>query len=339
VAAVSAISAGNVEPNSQEPLMIRIPPLLSPLHAVGARVGAHFAFAPRVAGSAFGIAALLFGAATAHAQAVYPTPDAAANAFVDALSTNDNGAMQHVLGKDFTRFIPTKDVGEDDIYEFLGAWSAGHQIVDDPTPLNGHASKHLSVGTSGWTLPIPLVEVSKGWRFDPAAGRDEIMTRRIGRNERAAMLTSLAYLDAQRDYQGLTQHYALHILSTPGKHDGLYWPSAPGEAESPLGPLAATMPHNASVTKEGYHGYHFRILSAQGPHAKGGSQNYVEDGTMTKGYALVAWPAEYGKSGVMSFIVNQDGQIYQKNLGPQSAHAAAALKSFDPDSTWEAVQP
>jgi hypothetical protein len=119
----------------------------------------------------------------------------------------------------------------------------------------------------------------------------------------------------------------------------LYWPSAPGEAESPLGPLAATMSHTGTISKEGYHGYHFRILSAQGPHAKGGSRNYVENGTMTKGYGLVAWPAEYGKTGVMSFMVNQDGQIYQKNLGPQSARAAAALKSFDPDSSWEAVQP
>lgn len=297
--------------------------------------------APRLASTTLGLglAALLVGAATAHAQAVYPTPEAAANAFADALASNDNAAMQHILGKDFTRFIPTKDVGEDDIYEFLGAWSAGHQIVDDPAPLNGHASKHLSVGTSGWTLPIPLVEASKGWRFDPAAARDEIATRRIGRNERAAMLTSLAYLDAQRDYQGLTQHYAQRILSSPGQHDGLYWPSAQGEQESPLGPLAAAMQHTGNISKEGYHGYHFRILSAQGPHAKGGSQNYVESGAMTKGYGLVAWPAEYGKTGVMSFIVNQDGQLYQKNLGPQSAHAAAALKSFDPDSSWEAVQP
>ena len=311
------------------------------IHTFGARFAGAFArpLVPRLAGSVLGLAALLAGAATAHAQAVYPTPEAAVNAFVDALSSNDNAAMRQILGKDFTRFIPTRDVGEDDIYEFLGAWSAGHRIVDDPAPLDGHASKHLSVGTSGWTLPIPLVETSHGWRFDPAAGHDEILTRRIGRNEHAAMLTSLAYLDAQRDYHGLTRHYAQHILSTPGQHDGLYWPSAPGEAESPLGPLAATMPHTATVSQEGYHGYHFRILSAQGPHAKGGSQNYVENGAMTKGYGLVAWPAEYGKTGVMSFIVNQDGQIYQKNLGPQSAHAAAALKSFDPDASWEAVQP
>jgi hypothetical protein len=340
VAAASVTSAGNVEPISQEPLMIRI----HTFQTVGARLAdtlprAFGALKPHFAGSALGLAALMLGASAAHAQAVYPTAEAAASAFVNALSSNDDTAMQHVLGNDFTHFIPTKNVGEDDIYEFLGAWAAGHQIVDDPAPLNGRASKHLSVGNSGWTLPIPLVQAANGWRFDPAAGRDEIMTRRIGRNERAAMLTSLAYLDAQRDYQALTQHYAQHILSTPGQHDGLYWPTAEGEPASPLGPLAAAMPHGGSVSKEGYHGYHFRILSAQGPHAKGGSQNYIENGTMTKGYGLIAWPAEYGKTGVMSFIVNQDGQIYQKNLGPQSARTATALKSFDPDPSWEAVQP
>lgn len=314
-------------------------------HILGARLADvlvptfSLALGPRRAGTALALATLLLGASAAHAQAVYRTPDAAADAFVDALARNDHAAMQHVLGKDFGRFIPTKDVGEQDVYDFLGAWSAGHQIVDDPAPADAHVSKHLQVGTSGWSLPIPLVQTSKGWRFDPVAGRDEIATRRIGRNERAAMQTSLAYLDAQRDYQGLTRHYAQRILSTPGQHDGLYWPSAPGEAESPLGPLAAAMPHTESVSKEGYHGYHFRILTAQGPHAQGGRQNYVENGTLTKGYGLVAWPAAYGKTGVMSFIVNQDGQIYQKDLGPQSARAAAALKSFDPDSSWEAVQP
>jgi hypothetical protein len=292
-----------------------------------------------LAGATMVLSAVLLNATAAHAQAVYPTPDAAVNAFVDALSRNDQDAMKHVLGNDFTRFIPTKNLGEDDIYEFLGAWSQGHEIVDDPSPLNGRPSKHLSVGTSGWTMPIPLVQASHGWRFDPVAASDEILTRRIGRNEHAALMTSLAYLDAQRDYQTLTQHYAQRIISTPGQRDGLYWPAAPGEAGSPLGPLAATMTHTEAVTREGYHGYHFRILTAQGAHAKGGTQNYVEDGKMTRGYGLVAWPAEYGKTGVMSFIVNQDGQVYQKNLGPKSATAAAALRTFDPDPSWQPVQP
>lgn len=281
---------------------------------------------------------LLLGTTAAHAQAVYPTADAAANAFVDALARNDEDALKHVLGNDFHRFIPAEGIGEDDIYQFLGAWSKGHQIVEDPVKNNGRATAHLAVGDSGWTLPIPLVQAAHGWRFDPPAAQDEMLTRRIGRNERAAILTSLAYLDAQYDYHNLTQHYAQRFVSTPGQHDGLYWITAPGETESPLGPLAATMP-NGTLPTEAYHGYHYRILTAQGAHAKGGAQNYVENGVLSKGFGLIASPAEYGKTGVMSFIVNQEGQVYQKNLGPQTARAAAAIKSFDPDDSWQPVQP
>jgi hypothetical protein len=281
---------------------------------------------------------LLLGTSAAHAQAVYPTADAAASAFVDALARNDEDALKHVLGNDFHRFIPAEGIGEDDIYQFLGAWSKGHQIVEDPVKNKGRATAHLAVGDSGWTLPIPLVQAAHGWRFDPPAAQDEMLTRRIGRNERAAILTSLAYLDAQYDYHNLTQHYAQRFVSTQGQHDGLYWVTAPGETESPLGPLAATMP-NGTLPTEAYHGYHYRILTAQGPHAKGGAQNYVENGVLSKGFGLIASPAEYGKTGVMSFIVNQEGQVYQKNLGPQTARAAAAVKSFDPDDSWQAVQP
>jgi hypothetical protein len=280
------------------------------------------------------------GAGVASAQAVYATPDAAAEAFENALATNDHDAMKHVLGNDFQRFIPTKDIGEEDIYDFLGAWSKGHQIVPDATPVAGKASAHLAVGDSGWTLPIPIVQNASGWRFDPREGASELLTRRIGRNERAAMLSSLAYVDAQNDYRKLTQHYAQRIVSTPGTHDGLYWPVEPGEAESPLGPLAETMPHDSKVTpQEGYHGYHFRILTAQGAHADGGARSYIENGQLANGFALVAWPAQYGKTGVMSFIVNQDGKLYQKDLGPNGARTAAALKTFNPDSSWQLTKP
>ncbi|MFM0740237.1 DUF2950 domain-containing protein [Paraburkholderia xenovorans] len=281
---------------------------------------------------------LLLGTSPAHAQAVYPSADDAANAFVDALARNDESALKHVLGNDFHRFVPTEGIGQDDIYEFLGAWSKGHRIVEDPVQGKGRATAHLSVGDNGWTLPIPLVQAAHGWRFDMPAAQDEMLTRRIGRNERAAILTSLAYVDAQNDYRNLTRHYAQRFVSTPGQHDGLYWATAPGEAESPLGPLAATMP-NGTLPKEAYHGYHYRILSAQGSHAKGGAQNYVENGVLGKGFGLIASPAEYGKTGVMSFIVNQDGQVYQKNLGPQTARTAAAIRAFDPDDSWQATQP
>ncbi|MDR8395023.1 DUF2950 domain-containing protein [Paraburkholderia sp. USG1] len=281
---------------------------------------------------------LLISTIPAHAQAVYPSANDAANAFVEALARNDEDALKHVLGSDFQRFIPTEGIGEDDIYQFLGEWSKNHQIVEDPTADRGRVTAHLTVGYSGWNLPIPLVQAGNGWRFDLPAARDEMLTRRIGRNERAAILTSLAYLDAQYDYRNLTQHYAQRFVSTPGQHDGLYWATAPGEAESPFGPLAATMP-TGMQPQEAYHGYHYRILAAQGPHAKGGAQNYLENGVLTKGFGLIASPAEYGKTGVMSFIVNQEGQVYQKNLGPQTTQAAAEIRSFDPDSGWQAVQP
>lgn len=284
------------------------------------------------------VVALAAAAQPAAAQAVYPTADDAANAFANALATSDHPAMEKVLGKNYGRYIPTSNIGEDDIYEFLGQWAKGHQIVDDASPRNGHKSAHLQVGTDGWTLPIPIIETKRGWQFDAPGATDEMLTRRIGRNERSAILTSLAYVDAQNDYHKLKQHYAEKFLSTPGQQDGLYWPTAPGEPESPLGPLAATMPHQIAPG-EAYYGYHYRILTAQGAHADGGAESYVQDGTLSKGFGLIAWPAEYGKTGVMSFIVNQNGQVYEKNLGPQTARAATAVTSFNPDSSWQATQP
>lgn len=283
--------------------------------------------------------ALLAVAPGASAQAIYPAPEVAANAFVNALAASDEDSMKHVLGPNYRQLIPAQDVGEDDIYDFLGAWAQGHKIVLKERPDKGRRTARLAVGNSDWTLPIPLVQTSRGWQFDTAAASDELLTRRLGRNERAAMMSSLAYLDAQRDYHTLTGHYAKRLVSTPGQRDGLYWPVRPGEPESPLGPLAAAMLQSATFSRDGYHGYHYRILTAQGLHAKDGPSNYVTNGEMTKGYALVAWPVRYGTTGVMSFIVNQDGQLYQRNLGAQTARIAATLQSFDPAPSWAPVKP
>jgi hypothetical protein len=277
-------------------------------------------------------------ASLAHAQAVYPTPEAAAQALTDAIAGNDETAIAKVLGRDHARYVPTDSIGEQDIYQYLGAWSQGHRIVEDETPLNGRQSAHIEAGASGWTLPIPLVKVGNGWRFDMAAARDELQTRRIGRNERSAMQVALAVVDAQNDYYKLMNHYGQRFVSTPGTHDGLYWNTAPGEPDSPLGPLAAAMPNKATATG-GFYGYHYRILTAQGAQAKGGAKNYMRDGKLTGGFGLIAWPAKYGETGVMSFMTDQDGQIYEKNLGPKSASVASAIKSFDPDSSWKPVTP
>lgn len=282
---------------------------------------------------------LVAGVPGARAQAVFPTPEAGASAFVDALATNDDAAMQRVLGSDFRRFIPAHDVSQDDVYRFLGAWSQSHEIVTEPSSGQNPAVAHVAVGTNGWTLPIPLVKTQRGWRFDPGAGRDELLTRRIGRNERAAMQTSLAYLDAQHDYRALTHHYAQRLVSRPGQRDGLYWPATQGETPSPLGPLAIAMQQGNGAPAGGYHGYRYRILTSQGVHANGGRKSYERDGVLVDGCSLVAWPVSYGATGVMTFLVNDEGQLYQKNLGPQTARIASRLGSFDPDGSWSPVKP
>jgi hypothetical protein len=214
-------------------------------------------------------------------------------------------------------------------------YDAKHQIN---TPAAGKAV--LAVGDEGWTLPIPLTQDGSVWRFDMDAAANEIAIRRIGRNELDVIQTALAYYDAQKDYaskdrngDGLLE-YAQKIVSTDGQKDGLYWPDD-GTDPSPLGPLLA----ERSPDDPPYHGYRYRILTAQGPHARGGQKDYVIGGRMTGGFALIAWPAVYGDTGIISFIVNHDGKVYQKDLGDNTETAAAAITVFDPDDTWTEAKP
>lgn len=264
------------------------------------------------------------------AQRAYPTPEAAAQAFVDAVSRVDAAALGTVLGPDWRRFVPPAGIDAEDVYTFLGAWAKRHQVI-----LENPGKAVLAAGEGDWTLPVPIVKTAAGWRFDPRAGADAMRSRRIGRNELAAMQAALAYFDAQKEYaqkdrdgNGVLE-YAQKFASSPGKHDGLYWPDAAGQDESPLGPLYA--PRTAG---EGYHGYHFKILKAQGKDAPGGAYDYVIGGRMRGGFALVAWPVRYGETGVMSFLVSHDGIVYEKDLGPGSDAAARALTRFDPDPGW-----
>jgi len=284
---------------------------------------------------AAGIAvALSLASGPLFAQHAYPTPDAAAQAFVDAVTRSDPAALGVVLGPDWKRFVPAGGVDVDDVYDFLGAWARQHKIV-----LETPGKAMLAVGDSDWTLPVPIMKNAAGWRFDPHAGADLMRSRRIGRNELAAMQAALAYFDAQKEYaqkdrdnNGVLE-YAQKFVSSPGKHDGLYWPDAAGQDESPLGPL-----YSGQKTSEGYHGYHFRILKAQGKDARGGAYDYVIGGRMRGGFALVAWPTHYGETGVMSFIVSHDGTLYEKNLGPNTDAEARALTRFNPDSSWRKVE-
>jgi Protein of unknown function (DUF2950) len=266
----------------------------------------------------------------AFAQKAFPTPEAVANAFIDAVATNDDEAKREILGADYRRFIPKESIDADDRTAFLYASSKGRKIIAD-----GPEMAHLSVGTEGWTLPVPIVKTAQGWSFDAKGGAEEMRIRRIGRNELAAMQALLAYYDAQKDYaladrngDGVLE-YAQRIASTPGKRDGLSWPNDPA---SPLGPLYG------DETKDGvFHGYRFRILKAQGPDARGGARDFVIKGRMTQGFAAVAWPAKWDYTGVMTFIVSHDGNVYQKNLGEGTEAAARAMTRFNPDKTWTQV--
>ena len=267
-------------------------------------------------------------------QRHFASAEEAAQAFGDAVMTSDEEALRAIFGPDLRRYIPP--LGQEITLRFLEAWAKAHRVVP------GEGKALLEVGTDGWTLPIPIVEDSAGWRFDMEAGAEEMRVRRIGRNENAAREVVLAIFDAEREYasrdadgDGLLE-YAPKIASAPGKKDGLFWATAPGEESSPLGELVAKARAEGGARGSGYHGYRYRILTAQGPHAPGGAFDYRVRGKMIGGFAIIAWPVQYGETGVMTFMVNHDGVVYEKDLGPQTEARVRAVQRFDPDSSWRA---
>jgi hypothetical protein len=272
---------------------------------------------------------------SAVAQEAFDSPEAAADAFVRAVATSDDDALRNVLGADWKRFIPIDDIDRDDVNAFLAARYKKETIIRD-----SENRAYLAVGLDEWTLPIPIVKSGGAWRFDTRAGAEEIRTRRIGRNELSAMQAALAYYDAQKEYALAdrngdgTLEYAQKLISSPGKKDGLYWDAQNGEAESPLGPFFGNDKPGTD-----YHGYYFKILKGQGKHAPGGAYDYRIKGRMTAGFALVAWPVRYDETGVMTFVVNHEGQIYEKNLGSSTGAVARKMTIFDPDSSWRKVSP
>jgi len=272
----------------------------------------------------------------AQAQQVFKTPDEAAAAFVAALGTEhaDADRLAKLLGDDWHTYIPVKNIERKDVDAFLDLYKQHHEIRDD-----GGGRAHLVAGNDGWTLPILLRQGKDGWAFDAKGSVEEIRDRRIGRNELSTIQAVKAYHDAQLDYaskdrngDGLLE-YAQKFESADGKFDGLYWADQPGVEESPLGPLFG----DAKPDGE-WHGYHYRILTGQGPSAPGGAYDYRIGKHMTRGFALIAWPARYGDSGVMSFMISHDGEVFEKDLGPDSAKLALAMKTFDPDSSWTEVK-
>ncbi|GAU85416.1 DUF2950 domain-containing protein [Bosea sp. BIWAKO-01] len=287
-------------------------------------------------------AGTLAGVSTASAQQAFKTPEAAAAALVEAARTSATGPMLGVLGLKGRDIVFSGDEAADaaDRERFLSAYQEKHQVTVDGDKAT------LIVGQNDFPFPIPLVRKNGDWRFDTEAGRKEIVARRLGRNELDAIQVSLAYVDAQNEYASKDRtgagvgSYAQRVASRPGKRDGLYWGTGAGEEASPLGALAAQAEREGYKGGQGktpYHGYFYKILKRQGPAAPGGSMDYVVGGKMIGGFALLAYPAEYGNSGVMSFIVNQDGTVYQKDLGPRTSRLATRIRSYDPDKTWEKV--
>ncbi len=284
-------------------------------------------------GIAVAIFAVVLGAAPceiarAAAPAGFATADEAVGALIAALTANDMAALHRVLGPGSESLINSGDRYADQRRRetFLAAYGEQHKLVP-----SGDARMVLNVGKNDWPLPIPVVREGALWHFDTAAGAQEILNRRIGRNEIAAIRVSLFYADAQKDFfERMKQtagngEYAQRLISTPNKHDGLFWPVAAGEAESPLAPLIDQAIDEGYpgeiVSGIPYQGYYFRILKGQGDKASGGSKDYVAGGKMTGGFALVAWPASYGVSGIMTFLVDQDGVVFQKDLGERTASA------------------
>ncbi|HKY17642.1 MAG TPA: DUF2950 domain-containing protein [Rhizomicrobium sp.] len=294
------------------------------------------------------VIAIGMGAGVAAAQqtagTVFPSVSEGVDRFVAAGRAKDMAALDKILGQDGYDILHSGDVQADRnaLERFITAYDARHKLVQDsPT------RSTLVVGTDDWPMPIPLVKGANGWSFDAAAGRAELLARRIGRNELSTIQACKAFVDAQREYASTDRgdgllDYAQRFISTPGKQDGLYWPAKPGEPMSPLGPLfvkaqAAGYAPRAKNTPQPFNGYYFRILTGQGPAAKGGAYNYLAHGKLMGGFALIASPATYGVSGVMTFIVNQDGTVFQKDLGPNTATAAAQIKTFDPGPGWKKV--
>jgi len=271
------------------------------------------------------------------AQKFFQTPEAAMNAFGTAVADNDEGELKALLGADFRNVIPS--VGAELRNKFLTAWKASHAIQ---TTDSEHA--RIVVGNDGWTLPIPLVKRQQGWEFDMRAGADEMRLRQIGRNELAVIQTMLAIYDAQREYASKYHDgnkvyvYADKFVSSDGKHDGLYWPTDTDEEPNPLSPAFMTAGARAR-SEAGYYGYHYKLLRAQGPHAPGGAYDYMVNGRLLGGFAVVAWPAQYGETGIKSFMVSHDGQVYERDLGPDGDKKVAAMKSFDPGAGWEKEAP
>ena len=280
-------------------------------------------------------------------QKSFKSPEEAVRALSDAVKGNDTKELLTIFGPEGKELISSGDKVADETgrERFIKAYEEMNKLVSE-----NDTKVILHVGKGDWPFPIPVVKRGEYWLFDTMAGREEILNRRIGRNELNAIQVCLAYVDAQREYilkdrdEDKLLEYAQKFQSRRGKKNGLYWEAKEGEEQSPLGPLIAKAAREGYIgrrllgRRNPYHGYHYKILKAQGKNAPGGEHDYIVEGKMIGGFALVAYPDEYGNSGVMTLIVNQDGVVYEKDLGKETEKTARAMKKFDPDETWKKAE-
>jgi hypothetical protein len=273
-------------------------------------------------------------------QKTFSSPEEASHALLTAMQSNDERTLLEIFGPDGKRIVSSGDETEDadGRANFVRKYQQCHRLVREPD-----GTTTLYIGAENWPTPIPLLNKGNVWYFDTEAGENEILFRRIGRNEMSAIRVCQQLAAAQKEYFAAHNEYAQKIFSDEGQHDGLYWKVAGGEPESPIGPLvaaafseAATQSQNGSPAP--YRGYYYRILTRQGKNASGGAKSYIVNGKMTEGFAFVAYPAEYRSSGVMTFIVGQDGVVYQKDLGKKTEALAKAVKEYDPGNTWQKLE-
>jgi hypothetical protein len=281
--------------------------------------------------------------ATEAAQ-VFAAPEEAVAALGKAVNATNHAVLRTLFGAAAEQLVNPDEVqGASELADFAAAFNAANRLVSESS-----TRRILEIGTEAWPFPIPLVKVANGWQFDTTAGLEELLNRRVGRNELDVLRVMRAYVQAQREYASRDRdgdevlEYAQKISSTPGQTDGLYWPPEVNGELSPLGPLVAfaqgegySRKSSADAGLQPFHGYFFKILTRQGKHAPGGKHDYVINGNMIAGFAMVAWPAEHGDSGVMTFIVNQQGRVYQQNLGPKTPEIVQKMKEYDRDPGWQ----
>jgi hypothetical protein len=288
---------------------------------------------------------LVTAASLANAQAPrtsFDTPQAAVEAFAAALERGDAAALGGLLGPGSESLVSSGDAVQDaaDRKEFLDAYRTRSAIVEESKD-----RRRLVIGGNDWPFPVPLVKRESRWMFDGEAGVDELIYRRIGANELGAIAVCRGFVEAQNEYASEGREgdpaglYAMKLLSDPGRQNGLHWPTAAGEPPSPAGAFVANAA--AEGYRRGpaaYHGYRYRMLYRQGRNAVGGARDYFKNGVLTQGFALVAWPAEYGVSGIMTFVVNHDGDVFQRDLGTETEARVAAMSAYDPDRSWRRVE-